>query len=87
MPYERTRSLVMAKTLLLELLDSTKHPETTPQTQREIECVLRHYPEWHEINVLASLDPNSWSKVGATFDDGWALALQLKRFKRLLKFA
>jgi hypothetical protein len=69
MPYERTRSLVMAETLLRELLDSTKHPETTPQTKREIECVLRHYPQTYEINDLASLDPNTWSKIGATFED------------------
>lgn len=68
MPYERTRALMHTKELLEELQDSSVHPEITADTRRHVTHCLRHFPTVLDLNLLARADPDSYSKVGATWD-------------------
>ena len=62
-PQERTRAMVFARELLQELKSPGKHPETTLETRRAIDVVLRHFPEDSMLDYAALEVPELFSKV------------------------
>ena len=71
MPYERTRAILGTEEILRELLDSSKHPETTAETRRDIKWALRHYPERHNIDNIARECPDELSRTDAPEIKQW----------------
>jgi len=71
MPYERTRAILGTEEILRDLLDSSKHPETTEETRRDIKWALRHYPERHNINKIARECPDVLSRTDAPEITQW----------------
>lgn len=54
LPYERARSILYAKSVLISLLtDDTGEDKLSKETQERIRSALRHYPTEYDIRELA----------------------------------
>lgn len=53
LPHERTRSIVVARKLLIELIDREKYPQLPDLFRDEIIGCLRHFPTNFDINEIS----------------------------------
>ena len=62
LPYERFRSVKSAREFLVDLLDSKKTPRVPKDVRRQALFVLRHYPLDYEMERMADLAPELFSR-------------------------
>jgi len=69
-PSERTRHLVQTGAFLKELCAHTSIPD---DIQREARRLLRHYPTWSELHLLAQIEAKSIGSnlLSEEFDMSW----------------
>jgi hypothetical protein len=62
LPYERFRAVKSAREFLGDLLDPRKTPRVPKDVRRQALFVLRHYPMDYEMEHVADLVPELFSR-------------------------
>ena len=60
-PYERARATIQARFFLMRLVDPTQTPRVPRKFREEALMLLRHYPTYADVCLLAGHVPEWWS--------------------------
>lgn len=66
-PTERTRAVIQAEELLLDLVSSRKTPRIPKEIRDRAARILRHYPSKYDMELAAETSPELFGELDAVF--------------------